>query len=211
MCPRCSGHGTIRGTESLALSILRILEEESIKDNTGQIEAQLPVPVATYLLNEKRKAVQNIEKRHNVSLIIIPNPNLDTPHYQIVRHRADDVVSDASYNISLAEVETEEKSSGATVPVKREEPALQGLIAPTQAPIAPPKAEEKPVEKPAPGLFAALGKWLAGLFSTEEEVVEEKPKPKPRNNNNQNNRRRNNDRRRNNNRSGKNRRNDLRG
>ncbi len=210
VCPRCSGHGTIRGTESLALSILRILEEESIKDNTGQIEAQLPVPVATYLLNEKRKAVQNIEKRHNVSLILIPNPNLDTPHYQIVRHRTDDVVSDASYKISLAEVETKEASPGVTAPVKREEPALQGLIAPTQAPVVPPKAEEKPVEQKT-GLLAALGKWLSGLFSSEEEQVEEKPKPKakPRNNN-QNGRRRNNnnDRRRNNRSGNKNRRND---
>ena len=209
VCPRCSGHGTIRGTESLALSILRILEEESIKDNTGQIEAQLPVPVATYLLNEKRKAVQNIEKRHNVSLILIPNPNLDTPHYQIVRHRADDVISDASYNISLAEVETKEASPGVTAPVKREEPALQGLIAPTQAPVVPPKAEEKPVEKKT-GLLAGLGKWLSGLFSSEEEQVEEKPRPKakPRNNNQNGRRRNNNDRRRNNRSGNKNRRND---
>ena len=209
VCPRCSGHGTIRGTESLALSILRILEEESIKDNTGQIEAQLPVPVATYLLNEKRKAVQNIEKRHNVSLILIPNPNLDTPHYQIVRHRTDDVVSDASYKISLAEVETKEASPGVTAPVKREEPALQGLIAPTQAPVVPPKAEEKPVEQKT-GLLAGLGKWLSGLFSSEEEQVEEKPKPKakPRNNNQNGRRRNNNDRRRNNRSGNKNRRND---
>ena len=209
VCPRCSGHGTIRGTESLALSILRILEEESIKDNTGQIEAQLPVPVATYLLNEKRKAVQDIEKRHNVSLILIPNPNLDTPHYQIVRHRTDDVVSDASYKISLAEVETKEASPGVTAPVKREEPALQGLIAPTQAPIVPPKAEEKPVEQKT-GLLAGLGKWLSGLFSSEEEQVEEKPKPKakPRNNNQNGRRRNNNDRRRNNRSGNKNRRND---
>lgn len=209
VCPRCSGHGTIRGTESLALSILRILEEEGIKDNTGQIEAQLPVPVATYLLNEKRKAVQNIEKRHNVSLIIIPNPNLDTPHYQIVRHRADDVVTDASYNIDLAEVETKEASPGVTAQVKREEPALQGLIAPSQAPIVPPKAEEKPVEKKT-GLLAGLGKWLSGLFSSEEEQVEEKPKQKakPRNNNQNSRRRNNNDRRRNNRSGNKNRRND---
>jgi len=76
VCPRCSGHGTIRGTESLALSILRILEEESIKENTGQIEAQLPVPVATYLLNEKRKSIQLLEKRHGVDLLLIPNANL---------------------------------------------------------------------------------------------------------------------------------------
>ena len=101
MCPRCSGHGTIRGTESLALSILRILEEESIKENTGQIEAQLPVPVATYLLNEKRKSIQLLEKRHGVDLLLIPNANLDTPHYQVLRRRPDDVISEASYDVEL--------------------------------------------------------------------------------------------------------------
>ncbi|NVK55394.1 MAG: ribonuclease E [Alteromonadaceae bacterium] len=200
VCPRCSGHGTVRGTESLALSILRILEEEGIKDNTGQIEAQLPVPVATYLLNEKRKSVQKVEQRHNVDLLIIPNPNLETPHYQIVRHRTDDMVSDASYKIALADVETVEASSGVPTPVKREEPALQGLIAPTQAPVAPPKAPEKTVEKKSPTLFTALGKWISKILGGEEEESEAKPKPKPRANNGQNNRRRNhrnNDKRRN--------------
>lgn len=194
VCPRCSGHGTIRGTESLALSILRILEEESIKDNTGQIEAQLPVAVATYLLNEKRKAIQNIEKRHNVSLLIIPNPNFDTPHYQIVRHRTDDVITDASYNVELAEPEAEEKVSSAATPVKREEPALKGLIAPTQAPVAPAAAPEAKAEE-KPGLFAALGNWLSKLFSSEEEAP--KPEPKKGRNSGQNNRKRQNDKRRN--------------
>ena len=194
VCPRCSGHGTIRGTESLALSILRILEEESIKDNTGQIEAQLPVPVATYLLNEKRKAIQNIEKRHNVSLLIIPNPNFDTPHYQIVRHRTDDVITDASYNVQLAEAEAEETTTSTATPVKREEPALKGLIAPTQAPVVPAAAPEAKAEE-KPGLFAALGNWLSKLFSSEEEAP--KPEPKKGRNSGQNNRKRQNDKRRN--------------
>lgn len=194
VCPRCSGHGTIRGTESLALSILRILEEESIKDNTGQIEAQLPVPVATYLLNEKRKAIQNIEKRHNVSLLIIPNPNFDTPHYQIVRHRTDDVITDASYNVQLAEAEAEETTTSTATPVKREEPALKGLIAPTQAPVMPAAAPEAKAEE-KPGLFATLGNWLSKLFSSEEEAP--KPEPKKGRNSGQNNRKRQNDKRRN--------------
>ncbi|WP_370242472.1 ribonuclease E [Marisediminitalea sp.] len=194
VCPRCSGHGTIRGTESLALSILRILEEESIKDNTGQIEAQLPVPVATYLLNEKRKAIQNIEKRHNVSLLIIPNPNFDTPHYQIVRHRTDDVITDASYNVQLAEAEAEETTTSTATPVKREEPALKGLIAPTQAPVVPAASPEAKAEE-KPGLFAALGNWLSKLFSSEEEAP--KPEPKKGRNSGQNNRKRQNDKRRN--------------
>ncbi|TPV59776.1 ribonuclease E [Aestuariibacter sp. GS-14] len=205
VCPRCSGLGTIRGTESLALSILRILEEESIKDNTGQIEAQLPVPVATYLLNEKRKAIQSIEKRHGVSLLIIPNPNFETPHYQIVRHRTDDVITDASYNIKLAELDSDDDNPRSVVPVKREEPALQGFIAPTQAPIVQPVVQETKVEQ-KPSLFAALGNWLSKLFSSEEEAPKEEPKPNR--NGGQNNRKRQSDNRRNPRNNNKNRRKD---
>jgi len=170
VCPRCSGHGTIRGTESLALSILRILEEESIKENTGQIEAQLPVSVATYLLNEKRKAVQSLEKRHGVDLLLIPNANLETPHYQVTRRRPDDVLDDASYELELmATVETETETTAA-VPVKREEPALKGLVAPTAAPVVTPKAETPaPKAQRTPSLFARLSKWLGEVLSGEDE------------------------------------------
>ncbi|MDD2767226.1 MAG: Rne/Rng family ribonuclease [Methylococcus sp.] len=87
-CPRCKGQGTIRGVESLALSILRMLEEETMKKNTDRIVAQLPVESATYLLNEKRAALQQIETRQNVSITIVPNPHLDTPNYEIQRIRA---------------------------------------------------------------------------------------------------------------------------
>ena len=196
VCPRCSGHGTIRGTESLALSILRILEEESIKDNTGQIEAQLPVPVATYLVNEKRKSLNVIEKRHNVSLLIIPNPNLDTPHFNVVRHRPDDVVTGASYNVELADVETPEVTPTQQPVAKREEPALQGLIAPTQAaPVVPQAPAAK--QDAEPGLFAKLSTWFKGLFKGEEEAPKKKQtkgKGRPQGKGNQ--QRRNQDRRR---------------
>jgi ribonuclease E len=87
-CPRCKGQGTIRGVESLALSILRILEEETMKKNTGKIIAHLPVESATYLLNEKRTTIERIEARHNVSIIIIPSPHLQTPDYEIQRIRS---------------------------------------------------------------------------------------------------------------------------
>ena len=167
VCPRCNGHGTIRGNESLALSVLRIMEEESIKDNTGQIEAQLPVAVATYLLNEKRRSIRSIEKRHGVELLIIPNPNMETPHYNVERRRPDDVVKDASYNIDLIEQKVVEVERPAPAAVTKEQPALQGLIAPEQpAPV---------VVKKEPGLFSKIGKWLGDLFKSEEE---EKKKPK---------------------------------
>ena len=197
VCPRCSGHGTIRGTESLALSILRIIEEESIKDNTGQIEAQLPVPVATYLLNEKRKSINVIEKRHNVSLLLIPNPHLDTPHYEVIRHRPDEVISDASYNVALKEQDETEAYQPAAAPVKREEPALKGLVAPTQAPPAPvaaPAAKEATAPAATETLFTKLGKWISSVLGgedkKEEETKAEEKTRSPRNNRNNDNRNR---------------------
>lgn len=198
VCPRCSGHGTIRGTESLALSILRILEEESIKENTGQIEAQLPVPVATYLLNEKRKSIQLLEKRHGVDLLLIPNANLDTPHYQVLRRRPDDVLSDASYEVELMPAVETETEVSTTAPVKREEPALKGLVAPTAAPVVAPK--EEPVKKAddVPSLFARIGKWINDLFGSEseQEASQDKKQKSDENSKPRNNRSRNNDDRR---------------
>ncbi|MBU3022711.1 ribonuclease E [Aestuariibacter sp. A3R04] len=204
VCPRCSGHGTIRGTESLALSILRIMEEEAIKDNTGQIEAQLPVPVATYLVNEKRKSINVIEKRHNVSLLLIPNPNLDTPHYEVVRHRPDEVVSEASYNVGLKESDEDTSFQPSAAPVKREEPALKGLVAPTEAPPtpAPRQPQEAPKEVASSGnLFTKLGKWISLILGGEDEKEPKKAdadtKPRrPRNNDNRNRKPRNNRNRR---------------
>ncbi|MFC3121658.1 ribonuclease E [Agaribacter flavus] len=192
VCPRCDGHGTIRGIESTALAVLRILEEESIKDNTGQIEAQLPISVATYLLNEKRAAVQSLEKRQKVNLLIIPNPNLETPKFQIVRRKTADVVTEHSYNLELVQATEEVKESSNAQVIKREEPALQGMTAPTQAPIV------KQETKQSPGLLAKLGAWFSKLFEEEKE----KPKAKGRQQNRRNGK---NDKRRQNNRGRQNR------
>jgi len=85
VCPRCNGQGSIRGIESLALSILRIIEETTMKDKTAKIVVQLPVNVATFLLNEKRTVINDIEQRHAVRILLVPNPDLDTPHYSIER------------------------------------------------------------------------------------------------------------------------------
>ncbi|WP_210401661.1 ribonuclease E [Lacimicrobium sp. SS2-24] len=166
VCPRCDGHGTVRGTESLALSVLRLMEEEAIKDNTGQIEAQVPVSVATYLLNEKRASVAQLEQRHKVNLLIIPNPNLETPHYRVSRHRADDQISDVSYNIELDEVKTIEADRPSSTMPAREEPALKTLIAPPKAPPAA-KAPEAQSQPQGPSLLARFGKWLGDLLKEE--------------------------------------------
>lgn len=187
VCPRCSGNGNIRGTESLALSVLRIMEEESIKDNTGQIEAQLPVNVATYLLNEKRRSIQSIEKRHSVTLLVIPNPNLQTPHYHIARRRPDDSVTEASYNIEMLDVQSSEVDNPTQEVKPKEQPVLQGLAAPKQAPVTAQKAE--------PSLIEKLSKWISAFFATEEEAKQpDKSQQRNRNPRNQRNQRNRNDR-----------------
>jgi ribonuclease E len=171
VCPRCSGHGTVRGTESLALSVLRIMEEESIKDNTGQIEAQLPVNVATYLLNEKRNSVRSVEKRHNVQLVIIPNPNMETPQYSVARRRPDDAVQEMSYNLPLIEQEENITDKNVAPAMAKEQPALQSLIAPEQKKAFPTATTTAAKSE---SLFDKASKWISGLFKAEEIVVPKK-------------------------------------
>ena len=196
VCPRCNGTGHVRGIESLALSVLRLMEEEAIKDNTLHVQAQVPVPVATYLLNEKRRSVMHIEKHHKVHILIIPNPHMDTPQYEVIRVRKDEGIEEASYDLPVAQATTEE----AVMPkfnkdaVKRDEPMLQGMSAPTLSSVVTPAPTEvnKPVKtKESTGLVAGLVSWLKGFFA--EEVVEEKPavQTKPKRNNERNNERRN--------------------
>jgi len=177
VCPRCNGTGHVRGVESLALSILRLMEEESIKENTLHIQAQVPVPVATYLLNEKRRSVFHIEKQHKVKVLIIPNPHMDTPQYEVIRVRTDETVAEASYDMAIttAEVEQAVMPKYDTDAIKPDEPALQGMSSPTRK---EPKVtiETKKVQTPKKvqkkSTSGILG-WLKSLFS---DNVEAKPK-----------------------------------
>lgn len=104
-CPRCSGQGTIRSIESLALSIMRVIEEDALKEKTAMIQAQLPIEIATFLLNEKRKMIAQIEHRNRVHIMLIPNSHLETPHYKITRIRTDET-SEADTIPSYELVET---------------------------------------------------------------------------------------------------------
>ncbi|WP_421165160.1 ribonuclease E, partial [Aeromonas dhakensis] len=99
ICPRCQGQGVIRDNESLALSILRLIEEEAMKDNTEQVHAQVPVDVAAYLLNEKRSSIASLEQRNDVRVYIIPNQHLETPHYEVTRIRQNEIPEAASYEL----------------------------------------------------------------------------------------------------------------
>src|SRR5471030_3153501 len=84
-CPRCLGQGTIRGAESLALSIIRLIEEEALKENTARVNAILPVEIASFLMNEKRQTIIDIEKRQHTQVVVVPNPYFTTPQYQVER------------------------------------------------------------------------------------------------------------------------------
>ncbi|MCG9696982.1 ribonuclease E [Shewanella sp. Isolate11] len=208
LCPRCHGQGTIRGTESLALSILRLMEEEAIKENTSQIEAVVPVDVAAFLLNEKRKAIRITEQRHDVEVYVIPDPNMTTPDYRVTRHRKDDEISESSYKL----LETPESKLYEPRKFERAaspEPALKGFAAPTKtAPQTATAPTAKTAEKSAsPGLFSKLLKALGSLFSTNDSTEEQqKSKQQPRRNS-QNRSNSNNSKGRRNNRRNDNRRN----
>lgn len=209
ICPRCSGTGVVRDNESLSLSILRLMEEEAIKDNTGQVMAVVPVQIASYLLNEKRTAVQRIEKSQNVNIVVVPNADMQTPHFEVLRTRSGEEEEGLSYRIpkKLEELRNaEEKLETQSAPARRiEEPVLQGFSTPPQPAPAPVAIAEKPAEKTAQkGLFSRVKTFLFGNSEEEKEKVEvkveEKPQPnRPRNNQQRQNNRNNRNRSRNNN------------
>jgi ribonuclease E len=164
VCPRCSGYGTIRSIESLSLSLIRIAEEEALKEHTGRVIIQVPVEVATFMFNEKRDAVNEIQSRTRVEISIIANPAMDTPHYDVTRVRiSESPAYDGKSSYQLVESETEPyipEKKGDTVVA--EQPAVKSVQPSAPAPVARKKSE--------PGL---LVKIFRNLFASEEE--EDKP------------------------------------
>lgn len=172
LCPRCNGQGTIRGVKSLALSVLRILEEEAMKDLTAKVIALLPVDTATFLLNEKREAVAEIEQRLDVQIIIAPDPSKETPQYSVERIRMSDAEAEAKKNsYDLPEKETPQAldtQNTTTHKTKKDQPAISQIVPTT------PKPDSKPVKKDNPkGLISRI---FGSLFGIPEEKEEEKPK-----------------------------------
>ncbi|MBJ6611373.1 MAG: Rne/Rng family ribonuclease [Candidatus Thiothrix moscowensis] len=183
VCPRCTGHGHIRSTDSLALSILRLMEEEAMKEMTGKVIAQLPVAVATFLLNEKRQAVVDIQKRRNIDLTIIPNPYLETPHYDITRVRSDgmeEMEGQHSYQHIPEPPPLEDTTKQETLPaqlpveaavtnVMPSKPAPQAVRDTTQTPAPAEQAAVTPVTPPVkgPGLMRRI---FNSLFGSSESV-----------------------------------------
>ena len=181
VCPRCTGQGTIRDTKSLALSILRLLEEEAIKDRSVEVRAIVPVDVAAYLLNEKRAALSEIETVSKTRVLVIPNPNLETPHFEVQRLRDDEVDGDheVSYDVDIAVPDTDAISDSHSADIPVQKAAVTGISpqsAPAPAPTPAPAAQVAVSEAPAPkkGLLARL--W-SGLVGEQPAQPVEEPKP----------------------------------
>ena len=166
VCPRCTGHGTIRSIESLALGVLRLIEEEALKEKTATVTAMLPVDVTSFLLNEKRPNIGEIEARHRVQIVIVPDPNLETPHFNVERTRDEgkEVVSQPSYElIPKQEMETNIQKHA---PVEIEQPVVKSISAVSPAPT--PQQIAKANAKP--GLLARFFAWLAGDTAERERI-----------------------------------------
>ena len=151
ICPRCNGQGTIRNIDSLALSVLRLIQEEAMKDKTGRVVVQLPVKVATFLLNEKREAIRAIEQRHRVGVMLVPNESLETPHFKLNRLRVDELSETQLPSYTLAEdfEEQFEPAAGTAARGADEEPAVKGVAPTTPAPPPPPAPTPKPEVSPS--------------------------------------------------------------
>lgn len=174
VCPRCSGQGTIRDIESIALSIMRLIYEESSKEKTAEVQAILPVPVATFLLNEKRSQIIEIEKRQSVRVVIIPNSAMDTPHYELKRLRDEEISGDdqSSYTIK-ADVQDEVVHPAAHVrEFVREEAAVKSVMHKTPAPQAASANTAPTSSSPEEaGLMQRLKSKLSAMFSSDEKAA----------------------------------------
>jgi len=195
-CPRCGGTGFIRGTESTALHVLRIIQEEAMKENTGAVHAQVPVDVASFLLNEKRAEIQKLEARIKVNIVLVPNANLETPHYKVQRLKHDELNQMAHVPTSYEMVEQPDdpQAIGKETEPKKERPqaAVQGIVPDQPAPVVPepqPRAEAARAA-PAPAATAApeparsgfLGRlfgWLKSEKPADQPSAANEPSMRP--------------------------------
>ena len=169
-CPRCMGQGTIRGTRSLALSILRLIEDEAQKESSREIRVVVPVSIATFLLNEKRNEISNIENRNSIEVTILPDVNLETPHFTVNRIRnQDDEKSEFSHELldNLSKV-TDETDISIEGPSDLPKPAVKTLIPNTPAPI---NKHKKIATDTSPGIVKRL--WSSVFGTTSAEPIKE--------------------------------------
>ena len=187
ICPRCQGTGKIRDNESLSLSILRLIEEEALKENTKQVHTIVPVQIASYLLNEKRKAVHNIEKRHNVDVLVVPNEAMETPHFSVFRLRDGEELNVLSYNLAKLHEEQEDTFIPEESLISRniETAAISTQDVLESAALSMTISEPAPIkdkQSDQPSLFTRIINKIKSLFAEEP-----KEKQKTVNNRNRNN------------------------
>ncbi|WP_314283639.1 ribonuclease E [Haemophilus sputorum] len=188
ICPRCQGTGKVRDNESIALSILRLVEEEAIKENSAQIHAIVPVEVASYLLNEKRKAISSIESRHDVNVLVVPSESMETPHFAVYRLRENEILPTLSYDLAKHYAARDEDdvftshnhtATAEEALVSRNEPVItvESVLNSSALNIQP---APMPAEAEKPSLFNRIVAKLKSLFASEPEKTEEKPAAKKR-------------------------------
>lgn len=190
ICPRCQGTGKVRDNESLSLSILRLLEEEALKENTKQVHTIVPVKIASYLLNEKRQAITNIEKRHSVQVLVVPNEQMETPHFSVFRIREGETTNTLSYNlpklhelqedIFISEESLVSRQADQSNAVHTTETAAVEISIPAPAPVV----EKK--EKAQPSLLSRLFTALSSFFSAKKAPVKKKGNQRNNRRNNHN-------------------------
>ena len=197
-CPRCGGTGFIRGTESTALHVLRIIQEEAMKENTGAVHAQVPVDVASFLLNEKRTEIQKLEARIKVNIVLVPNAHLETPHYKVQRLKHDELNQmehvPSSYEMVERPEDPQAVSKEAEPKKERAQAAVQGIVPDQPAPMVPepqprsetgsrsrtpvPAATAAPEAAPA-GFLGRLFDWFKTEKPAEQPTAANEPAMRP--------------------------------
>ena len=197
-CPRCGGTGFIRGTESTALHVLRIVQEEAMKENTGAVHAQVPVDVASFLLNEKRAEIQKLEARIKVNIVLVPNAHLETPHYKVQRLKHDELnqMEHVPSSYEMVEKPEEPQAPGKENEAKKERPqaAVQGIVPDQPAPIVPEPQPRSEAQRAAPvpvavaaqaseparsGFLGRLFGWLKSDKPADQPAAANEPSMRP--------------------------------
>ena len=187
ICPRCQGTGKVRDNESLSLSILRLLEEEALKENTKQVHTIVPVKIATYLLNEKRWAITDIEKRHNVQIIVVPHEQMETPHFSVFRLRDGEDNHTLSYNLAKLhdlqeDMEGEESLVSRTIEATATSTPAQPEVAAVEITISEPAPVVKKKEEEKVSLISQIIQKIKAFFAPKVEEEKSNKRNPSRNN-----------------------------
>jgi len=178
LCPRCSGQGRIRDVPSTALSILRLSEEEALKRESSVVRARVPIEVASFLLNEKRSDLAEIEQRTSTHLVIVPTSHFDTPHFEIERIRESDTLKESDIlSYQLMEPPPPPPTPGSATRRERR-PAEPAVVAVQRSPSPPPAKPAKEEKRPTPGIFSTIRESLSSMFASPEDEKPAPPEPK---------------------------------